>query len=80
MFEAVTGEVVDPKVAARFYPGVSAGTGAMVRAWPAPEAAGTAEAARGWWRPTTQVLREERRKAASRVRTRATRRLASPVP
>ncbi|MEN3228308.1 hypothetical protein PUR21_11775 [Methylorubrum rhodesianum] len=70
MFEAVTGEVVKLAVAARFYPGVAAGAGALVwaaqrkpshdelvQAWPAREEAGPAEIARGWWQPTIEVLR-----------------------
>jgi hypothetical protein len=89
VFEAVTGEVVEPSVAARFYPGVVAGTGTLVwaaqrrpthdelvRAWPAREEAGPNEIARGWWQPTIEVLREERRRAASLERARATRRSA----
>lgn len=89
MFEAVTGEVVEPMVAARFYPGVVAVTGTLVwatrrspthhelvRAWPAREKIGPAEIARGWWQPTIMVLREERRRAASLERARATRRSA----
>lgn len=87
VFEAVAGEVVEPRVAARFYPGVAAGTGALVwatrrrpthdelvRAWPAREDAGPAETARGWWQPTIEELREERRRAASLERARETRR------
>lgn len=87
VFEAVTGEVVELALAARFYPEVVAGTGTLVwasrrrpthdeliRAWPAREESGSAETARGWWQPTIEVLREERRKAASLERARATRR------
>ncbi|GJD71550.1 hypothetical protein [Methylobacterium gnaphalii] len=87
VFEAVTGEIVDPSVVERFYPGVKAETGTLiwavrrrpthdelVRAWPAREGAGAAEVARGWWQPTIEVLREERRRAASLERGRATRR------
>ena len=87
VFEAVTGEVVEPPVAARFYPGIVAETGSsiwatrrrptheeLVRAWPAREEAGPAESARGWWQPTIEVLREERRRAASLERASAARR------
>lgn len=87
VFEAVTGEVVEPTVAARFYPAVAAECGALVwttrrrpthdelvQAWPAREEAGPAETARGWWQPTIEVLREERRRAASLERAQATRR------
>jgi hypothetical protein len=87
VFEAVTGEVVEPSVAARFYPGFKAGAATLiwaarrrpthdelVQAWPAREAVGPAEIARGWWLPTIEVLREERRRAASLERAQATRR------
>lgn len=86
VLEAVTGEIVDDTVAARFYPGVAADTGTLVwatrrrpthdeliRAWPARAAPSRAELVRGWWQPTIEPLREERRKAASLVRARATR-------
>lgn len=62
VFEAVTGEVVEPAVAAHFYPRIVAGRGTLiwatrrrpthdelVRAWPVREEAGAAEVARGWW-------------------------------
>ena len=87
VFEAVTGELVEPTIAARFYPGVTAGPAALIwagwrtpshaeliQAWPARAAPGPAELARGWWQPTIEVLREERRRAASLERARATRR------
>jgi len=87
MFEAVTGELVEPEIADRFYPGVTAGSAALiwagwrrpthaelVQAWPARTAPGPADLARGWWKPTIDALREERRKAASLERARATRR------
>ncbi len=87
VFEAVTGELVEPVVAARFYPGVTAGPAALiwaawrrpnhaelVQAWPARTPPGPSDLARGWWQPTIEVLREERRRAASLERARATRR------
>ncbi|WP_338663499.1 hypothetical protein VQH23_25535 [Pararoseomonas sp. SCSIO 73927] len=87
VFEAVTGEPVEPALAARFYPAVAAAPAALVwaswrrpeheelvRAWPARTPPGPDELARGWWQPTIEVLREERRGAASRERARATRR------
>lgn len=87
VFEAVTGEVVEPEVAKRFYPGVEARSGALtwatrrrptheelVSAWPAREPADPNETARGWWQPTIDVLRQERRKAVSLERARASRR------
>ena len=89
--EAVTGEIVETSVAARFYPNVIAGTGALVwairrrpthdelvRAWPARTEPGEAEFARGWWQPTIETLREERRKSAALERARATRRSRTP--
>ncbi|MER2266931.1 hypothetical protein [Methylobacterium oxalidis] len=87
VFEAATGEIVESSIAARFYPGVVDGTGTLiwatrrrpthdelVRAWPARAAQGPADLGRGWWQPTIEVLREERRRAASLERARATRR------
>ena len=91
VFEAITGELVDSLTAARFYPSVTAGPAALiwatrrrpthdelVRAWPARGTPGPAELARGWWQPTIEVLREERRRAASLERARATRRTEAP--
>lgn len=88
---AVTGEVVETPVAARFYPGVATGADILiwatrrrpthdelVRAWPARAAPGEAEFARGWWLPTIETLREERHKSASLQRARATRRSKTP--
>jgi hypothetical protein len=87
VFEAVTGELAEPMIAARFYPGVAAGSAAliwatwrrpshaeMVQAWPARTPPGPSDLARGWWQPTIEVLREERRRAASVERGRTTRR------
>ena len=87
VFEALTGELVELPVAARFYPGVAAGPATLiwagwrrpshaelVRAWPARTAPDPAGLARGWWQPTIEVLREERRRAASLERAQATRR------
>lgn len=87
VFAAVTGEVVETSVAARFYPGVSTDRGTLVwacrrrpthdelvRAWPARGDPAPTDVARGWWQPTIEVLREERRKAASLERAQATRR------
>ena len=87
VFEAVTGELVEPMIAARFYPGVTAAPAALiwaawrrpvhaelVKAWPARTTPSPADLARGWWRQTIEVLREERRRAASLERARVTRR------
>jgi hypothetical protein len=91
VFEAVTGELAEPAVAARFYPGVAAGPAALVwaawrrpshaelvRTWPARTAPGPADLARGRWRPAIEALREERRRAASLERAQATRRSRAP--
>ena len=87
VFEAITGELVEPMIAARFYPGVTAAPAALiwaawrrpshaelVQAWPARTPPSPADLARGWWQPTIEVLREERRRAASLERARVTRR------
>jgi hypothetical protein len=87
VFEAITGELAEPPIAARFYPGIAAEPAALlwaawrrpshaelVQAWPARRPPGPADLARGWWQPTIEVLREERRRAASLERARATRR------
>ncbi|CAA9223710.1 MAG: hypothetical protein AVDCRST_MAG08-734 [uncultured Acetobacteraceae bacterium] len=91
VFEAVTGELAEPAVAARFYPGVAAGPAAlvwaawrrpslaeMVRTWPARTPPGPSDLARGWWRPAIEALRGERRRSASLERARATRRSRAP--
>ena len=87
VFEAVTGELVEPSLAARFYPGVAAGPGSLiwaawrrptlaelVQTWPARAKPDPVESDRGWWQPTIEVLREVRRRAASLERAQATRR------
>jgi hypothetical protein len=88
VFEAVTGGLAEPVIAARFYPGVSAGPATLiwavwhrpsptelVQAWPARTSPGPSDLARGWWQPTIEVLRGERRRAASLERVQeATRR------
>ncbi|ONG45089.1 hypothetical protein BKE38_26900 [Pseudoroseomonas deserti] len=86
VFEAVTGELADPATLARFYPGIVTesatpiwatwrrpGHAELVRAWPARAEVTPAELTRGWWQPDITVLREERRRAASLERARATR-------
>lgn len=91
VFEAVTGELVEASIGARFYPEVASGPTTLiwatrrrpthdelVRAWPARRAPGLAESARGWWEPTIEVLREERRRSASLERARETRRSKPP--
>ena len=87
VFEAVEGELAEAEVTGRFYPDVDAGAGVLiwaswrrpshaelVQTWPARAARGPEELARGWWQPPIEVLREERRRAASLERAQATRR------
>lgn len=84
VFEAITGERVEPLIAARFYPDVTAGIETLiwatrrrpthdelVRTWPARAMPGSDELTRGWWQPPIEVLREERRRAASLERARS---------
>ncbi|MBP0445868.1 hypothetical protein J8J14_13915 [Roseomonas sp. SSH11] len=93
LFEEITGELVEPAVAAAFYPAVTSGPAALVwaawrrpshaelvQAWPARVPPGPAEQARGWWQPTIETLREERRRAASLERARETRRAKRVAP
>jgi hypothetical protein len=87
VFEVVTGELVEPMIAARPYPGVTTGSAALiwagwrrpshaelVQTWPARTTPGPADLARGWWQPTIEVLWEERRRTASLERAQVTRR------
>lgn len=87
VFEEVTGELAEPGIVARFYPGVGAGAATriwarwrrpthaeLVQTWPARTPPSPADLLRGWWQPTIEVLRDERREAASRERAWATRR------
>ncbi len=89
IFTDVTGELVEDAIAERYYPDVSAvGTtlvwsawrkpthAELVEAWPAHRPADAQELARGWWQPTIEELRVERRKAASGERSVETRRSA----
>lgn len=86
VFTALTGEVVEPEIVARFYPELMAEQTTLVwadrrkpthdeliRAWPARDKPASADFARGWWQPTIEDLREERRRAASLERAQATR-------
>ena len=91
VFETMTGELVEPTIAARHYPGVIPGSAALIwAAWRRPSHAELVQVrpartppdlgdlGRGWWQPTIEVLREERRKAASLKRALATRRAGVP--
>jgi hypothetical protein len=87
VFEAITGELVEPAIGSRFYPAVAAGATTLIwsawrrpthieliQAWPARTPPNPADLTRGWWQPTIDVLREERRRAASLERAQSTRR------
>jgi hypothetical protein len=89
IFTDVTGELVEHPLANRFYPDVSPGGATLVwatwrrpghdelvKAWPARRAADTRQLARGWWQPTIEELRVERRKAASNERALESRRVS----
>lgn len=89
VFTDITGELVEDDIAKGFYPDVSTvGTtlvwatwrkpthDELVKAWPARWAADTRDFARGWWQPTIEELRVERRQAASTGRASETRRAA----
>lgn len=88
VFTEVTGELVGDATVGRHYPDVSAAGvtlvwatwrkpthAELVAAWPARWPADTRELARGWWQPTLDELRVERRKAKSAERALTTRRL-----
>jgi hypothetical protein len=87
IFTDVTGEIVEDDIGKRFYPDVSAAGmtlvwatwrkpshDELVKAWPARWPADTRDLARGWWQPTIEELRVERRQAASIERALQTRR------
>jgi hypothetical protein len=87
IFTDVTGELVDGAIVQHYYPDVSAiGStlvwatwrkpthAELVRAWPARWPPDRGDRARGWWEPTLDELRGERRKARSVVRAQETRR------
>jgi hypothetical protein len=89
IFVDITGEIVEDAHSKTFYPEISsAGVtliwatwrkpthDELVRAWPARWSADPRDRARGWWEPSIEELRVERRKAASRERALGTRRTA----
>ena len=94
VFTDVTGEIVDDDIARRHYPHVSSKVGPLVwsvwrvpthdelvAAWPARTPPADLDRARGWWTPTRNELRAERRKARSLERAKITRRrLPDAVP
>jgi hypothetical protein len=81
IFTDFTGELADNDTVEGFYPEVSSagisllwGTwrkpthDELVKAWPGRWPADTRDRARGWWQPTIEELRVERRMSASRER------------
>jgi hypothetical protein len=87
IFTGIIGELVEDALCKRFYPDVSpAGVtlvwatwrkpshDELVKTWPARWSADMWDRARGWWQPTIEELRIERRKAASSERALETRR------
>ncbi|MFT8247347.1 hypothetical protein [Roseomonas sp. BN140053] len=91
VFVAITGELAEPADTARFYPGVSADSAGLiwaawrrpshaelVKTWPSRTPPNPSDLARGWWQPEIEILRKERRAAASLERAQATRRSKAP--
>jgi hypothetical protein len=87
IFVDITGEIVDDVDAKTFYQEISSEEvtlvwatwrkpthDELVRAWPARWSADVRDRARGWWQPSIEELRVERRKAASSERALETRR------
>ncbi|MEA2728622.1 MAG: hypothetical protein QOF70_3097 [Acetobacteraceae bacterium] len=85
IFTDLTGELVEDAIVKRYYSGVSAAGVTLVwatwrkpthtelvKAWPARWPANTQDLARGWWQPTLEELRVERRKASSVERAQET--------
>lgn len=81
IFTDSTGEVADDDTVEGFYPEISSAGitlvwatwrkpthKELVKAWPTRRPADTRDWARGWWQPTIEELRAERRTAASRER------------
>ncbi len=90
IFTALTGELVEADIRREYYPDVGAEDetliweewrkptlAELVKTWPAKQPPGEDEMARGWWQPTLQELRVERRKARSIERAQETRRRKS---
>jgi hypothetical protein len=78
IFTDITGELVEDALSKQLYPDVSPAKGTLVwatwrkpthdelvKAWPARRSMDMRDRARGWWQPTIEELRGERRKAAS---------------
>jgi hypothetical protein len=92
IFTAVTGELVEADIRQEHYQDVCADDqtliwaewrkptlAELVKTWPAKQPPVKGEIARGWWQPTLQELRAERRKARSIERAQETRRHKSVV-
>jgi hypothetical protein len=86
LFTDVNGEVADEAIVQRFYPDIASSMGTLVwglwrkpshaeliGAWPSHWPPSERERARGWWLPSLEELREERRKARSTEKAAATR-------
>lgn len=87
IFVDLNGEIADQETVARHYSGISSVEGVLtwaswrkpsyaelVRAWPSRTPANAAELAQGWWQPTLNELRDERRKARATARAQLSRR------
>jgi hypothetical protein len=86
IFTEVTGEIVEEDIARRHYPDGSSPAGPLVwstwrrptheelmAAWPSRSPPDNPDRASGWWAPTLDELRGERRKARSIERAKVTR-------
>ena len=86
IFTDITGELVEADIRQRFYPDVAPHEpqliwgewrrptlSELVETWPARRLPADDERTRGWWRPTLDELREERKKARATARAQATR-------
>jgi hypothetical protein len=84
IFTDIAGELVEDEVREKHYPQVAASDlvwgdwrkpslAELVETWPARQPPGEAELRHGWWQPTLEELRGERRKARSAERAWATR-------
>jgi hypothetical protein len=87
IFTEITGELVETSIRDEHYSAAGQTQGdlvwaewrrptlaELVKTWPAKEALSASETTVGWWQPTLQELRHERRKARSTERAQETRR------
>lgn len=90
IFTDITGELVEADVRGKHYPDFGANgdeliwaewrrplLSELIRTWPAKQPPVSNEITRGWWQPTLEELRTERRKARSIERAQETRRRAN---